>query len=174
MDSSRAKTLAALFLVIAALGAAMGRVGPKTTLDKKFSYSAATAASLLEDLGPAGRESYRRNEFLDLGFLLAYTAFAWVAVGGIWEKRLAPAALRRWRLIAFLPGVFDLVETSLIIRTLSSYPEGLERRLSWLCFFTPAKWSAAAVLSVFALYGALSPVPTTRGRTSPPGSSGPS
>lgn len=139
---SRAKALVVLFLVLAALVAAMTFVGPGETLDKKLWYSAATAEGLLEALGPAGRVRYLHNELLDLVFLLVYSLFAYIA-------------LRRWRLLAFLPGVFDLAETSLVIRVLSDYPADLSRRLSWLCFLTPAKWCGAALLAAFVLYEAL-------------------
>ena len=174
MFSARAKALAALFLILAALAVAMTRIGPAETLDKKFRYSAAAAARLLEDLGGEGRARYLRSERLDLAFLLVYTAFAYLAMGAIWEEKTSAQALRRWRAVAFLPGLFDLAETSLVLRTLSDYPGDLSRRLAWLCWLTPAKWSAAAVLAALALYGAVSSGPKNRGWSALPGASGPS
>lgn len=154
MAITRGKSLLGLLLLAVALVALMGAVGPARTLDKLPWYTAEEGLKLLADLGAEGRLRYLRNEWLDLGFLFAYSAFAFIATGWIWEGRLGAPAVRRGQYLALLPGVFDLVETSLVISALSGYPEGLTAKMSGLCLATPAKWLAAALLIVSALCGA--------------------
>lgn len=152
--SVRAKALLGLFLLAAALGAAMSVVGPSRTLDKLPWYTAEEAMTLLSDLGPEGQRRYLRNELLDLGFLAAYSAFAFLAAGLLWESRLSPTALRRAQGLSLLPGLFDLAETTLVLSALAGEPSRLPAKVGWLCLLTPAKWLAGAVLTVFALAGA--------------------
>lgn len=154
MNISRGKALLGLLLVGAALISLMGAFGPARTLDKLPWYTAPEALKLLQDLGPEGRLRYLRNEWIDLAFLLVYSAFAFIATGWIWEGRLSAPAVRRAQYLSLLPGVFDLAETSLVIAALSSYPAGLTAKIGWLCLATPAKWLAASALVVSALCGA--------------------
>lgn len=141
-------------LAAAALVALMGGFGPARTLDKLPWYTATEGLDLLSDLGPEGRLRYMRNESLDLGFLLVYSVFAFIATGWIWEGRLSAPAVRRGQYLSLLPGVIDLTETSLVISTLAGYPGGVPAKISWLCFATPAKWFAALLLIASALCGA--------------------
>lgn len=171
--SARAKALAVLLLLAAAIGAAMVRVAPPRTLDRLPWYTAREAAGLLEDLGPDGRRRYAANERLDLGFLAVYSAFAFLATGLLWEGRLSEPAVRRARRLALLPGLVDLAETSLVLSALAGYPESLPAKIGWLCLLTPAKWLSAAILAASALAGAalrfvrpLPPLSEPQGRNS--------
>lgn len=152
--SVRAKALLGLFLLAAALAAAMDVVGPSRTLDKLPWYTAEQAAALLSDLGPEGRRRYLRNELLDLGFLAVYSAFAFLATGALWERRLSGRALRRAQGLSLLPGLLDLAETSLVLSALTGGPASLPAKIGWLCLLTPAKWLSGAVLAASALAGA--------------------
>lgn len=151
---SPGRALLALAALAACILAAMAAVGPAHTLDKLFWYTAEDATALLSGLGPDGQARYLRNELLDLAFIAVYSAFAFLAAGPLWGSRLSPRALRAVRGLVLLPGLLDLVETTLVISALTGAPEALPAKVRWLCAATPAKWSAAAVLLVCALAGA--------------------
>jgi hypothetical protein len=154
MKAHRGRALLGLVLAAAGILALMRFFGPAKSLDRLPWYTAAEASSLLESLGPEGRARYLRNEWLDMGFVLIYSAFAVIAMGRVWERRLSARAVRLGQGLCLLPGLFDFAENSLVISALSRYPAGLDARISWLCLATPAKWLAVAAMIAAILAGA--------------------
>lgn len=152
--SSRAKALVALAAAAVAALAAMRAVGPPLSLDRMPWYTADEAMALLSALGPDGQARYLRNELLDLLFIAAYSAFAFLATDALWESVLPPRGLRAARAFSLLTGLLDLAETSLVISVLAGDPASIPAKLRWLCPATPAKWASAAALLVFTLAGA--------------------
>lgn len=153
--SARGKALAALAALAAVILAAMASVGPAFSLDRLPWYTADEAMALLSALGPDGQARYLRNEVLDLGFIAVYSAFAFLATGALWEGTIPPRGLRAARALALLPGLLDLVETSLVISVLTGDPGAVPGKVAWLVRATPAKWASAAALVAFALAGAV-------------------
>lgn len=93
------KIILVLILIAMVCGISMLVIGPHGTLDTKLFYSQSEAYRWLTSLTPEQRSAYLLNEYLDMGYLLAYT--------GIFILVLGP--------IGFIPGILDLVENVPII-----------------------------------------------------------
>lgn len=109
------------------------------SLDARLYYSDVEAVEFFSRLTPVEISRYRITEALDFLFISLYTASLVLAA-----QRLR---LRPWA-IAFVPALFDLVETNYIFWSLTigiSVP-------AWLGWVTYWKWiSAAVVLALLAV-----------------------
>ena len=113
---------------------------PPHTLDARLFYSPTTALTYLESLGELGRRHYRIHELADLTFIIAYSALL---------LRLAAFA-GRLRLVCWLPGFFDVIETGGILILLAAYPNRLLFLATLVAAATPLKW--ASFLLVLSFY----------------------
>lgn len=118
-----------LAIAILVVGVFMVTQGAPVSLDAKPFYTGEQARALLELLGADGRELYRKTEIADLFFLTLYTAYLFLAFRG------RSAAVR---IAGFAPGLFDLIETSLILYALSTAID--QPYWDWLGIVTALKW----------------------------------
>lgn len=103
-------------------------------LDVRFWYSGSDALRYLSSLDAETSRRYLVHEWLDLGFMAFYSGFFWSA----W-----PADARRWRMLCFVPGLCDLVETSGIIALLLMPDLGIRDFLGGIiASATPIKYVA--------------------------------
>ncbi len=99
------------------------------SLDVRFYYSAAEARTFLAGLSPSQAHTYLLHEWWDLLFL---TAYSWLFV------RLLRTP---W---AVVPGVFDLIETTIIIAVLSGISSA---PIAPLGAITALKWSSLTIIA---------------------------
>jgi hypothetical protein len=132
-------TAAALMLLFVLCGQAFET--RKTTLgfpslDSRFTYSAADAQSLMNDLGPAGRRHYATSELtLDLLFPLTYGFLFALLLAHLYP----PPAARYLVLVPLADAVFDLLE-NVSIATLALTFDGQPSALAGLAqVFTRVK-----------------------------------
>lgn len=131
MFDGKLRALLALILLIVA---AMSAFGPRESLDAKLYYSGAEARALFARQEPAEARRYFGNELGDLVLIAVYTAALVIAL----RRARGPGAAVLS--LALAPGLFDLVETSLVLRALSQ-PEsdwfldglGAVTLLKWIC-----------------------------------------
>jgi hypothetical protein len=92
-------------------GIIMHVLSPAQKLDSRFFYTYEQATSYLENLSELEKKNYFSAELFDLWFMLNYT---WLLFLG-WQKNVSSKKML-W--IAFIPGLLDLFETSLILNYL--------------------------------------------------------
>lgn len=110
--------------------------GAEEILDTKLFYTAAQAESFLRSLEPSQWQAYLLNQVLDLGFLSSYS-FLFFFLARKYDFK------KTW--LAFVPGVFDLIETTTIIFLL------LNKSWSppvWLGAATCLKWVTGGIVLI--------------------------
>ncbi len=121
--------------------------GPQATLDKKLYYTGAQAQAFLDAMSPELLHAYFINELLDELFLCCYSVIAFVVFKRVFGVR------SRFRFLAFMPGFFDWIETSLILIALRTpAPHAF---FGWLGFATFLKWTTGGALSAALAAGAI-------------------
>ena len=127
--------------------AIIGLIGPPLSLeirplDARFFYTGAEASAYLEQIGPAGRSAYLRAETVDFGLILIYTTL----IARLFVRRFGRQALCA---IAFVPGLFDLIETA---GAFSVVWQGKSEAPAFLGYATALKWiTTFLVLGILAL-----------------------
>jgi hypothetical protein len=125
-------------------------------IDMNMVNSATDIISFLEQIGMAGRHSYR--VLLCLDYVLISTLLL-LSTTMLFRLILANKLSTGFDWLILLPlgrGLFDVLETSSMLANVSTYP-GLLQPLLWLVVFsTPAKWAffyanIAAVIILAAL-----------------------
>jgi hypothetical protein len=122
---------------------AMIIVGPSQSLDARLYYDPMEAWSFFVSLTPEQTGRYFVNELLDLVFIFLYSSFLYLSFQRLtgWKKSLCQ--------IGYLPGAFDLVETTWILSTLKT--GNISGPILWMGTVTFLKWaSGAAVIGVLA------------------------
>jgi len=134
------------FVVLMILAVAGMRIwGTSETLDPKFYYTGQQARDFFAGQSPVQAYKYLHNELFDLGFLCSYTILLFLLYRRVFT------ADSYVTLIAFLPGIFDLVETSTIIQVLLK--RFVDEAPTWLGITTCLKWSTAGVAILFLAFG---------------------
>jgi len=122
------------FLAAAACGGVMLSIPQEgRILDLRFWYSGQDALDYLQSLQGEARDRYRIHEWLDLLFMAFYS----LAMAGFWKGP------RRTRLIPWVAGILDFVETALILVLLTQPASSgdLEQALaSGIATVTPLKY----------------------------------
>jgi hypothetical protein len=126
-----------LLAVIVLAGVAMATWGPSETLDAKFYFSNAEAQALFQRATAHDLQAYRVNELIDLVFLVSYSCVLFLGL------RKVDSTSTLIPLLGFVPGVFDLCETSAIFYALSTSTN--QDFFKWLGVVTSLKWSTAAI-----------------------------
>lgn len=108
-------------------------------LDVKFYYSGAQAIDFFNALSAETWQSYLRNEFFDLGFIVSYGSLFFFLL-----QRLFKNTKVLTRVLFFALGC-DLIETLLIILVLTKV---LDTPPSWLGIFTCLKWIAVTIVMI--------------------------
>lgn len=106
-------------------------LGPPGKLDGRYFYTIAEGRSYLLNLNLEQRANYLFGELIDLWFLVNYSWLFYVLI----RKKYV-----------FIPGLFDLVETLLILGYLISGDYFL--MLDFLPFFSVPKWFLVAGITV--------------------------
>jgi hypothetical protein len=118
--------------------------GPADTLDARFFYDQMEAWSFFQTLSEEDSRRYLVNELFDLVFIGLYSAIFYRSIErhSGWRKSFLS--------VAWIPGIFDLIETSWILIVLQfGEISGPLLLLGWM---TMAKWiSVTAVLGVLSL-----------------------
>lgn len=138
----RIKILFIFTLIILALFA---RFHVANTLDARLFYSHQEAIEYFQSMSFENSVLYWKTETTDFFFILTYTAFFYLCFKRLlWKKP-------KLKYLAFLPGLFDLTETTTIWSVLTF---GLSlNQFSWLGLMTLMKWlSLLLVFIVFAIY----------------------
>jgi hypothetical protein len=108
--------------------------GSHDSLDSQFYYSAAEANSFFQSLDQGGARAYLRNEIFDFGFLATYSVLFLL----LYRRFFQPYP--RFSILALTPGVFDVIETTMICAVLTGC---LNKPPIWLGFVTCLKWITA-------------------------------
>jgi hypothetical protein len=124
-----------LLCALSLIGSAMHIWGSHESLDIRFYYSADEAKSFFQNLSPSETRAYLQNEFFDVGFFVTYSFLLFC-----WFQRVY-RAYPRHSFIALIPGMFDLVETSVIIAVLVGL---IKEPPTWLGMTTCLKWTTGA------------------------------
>lgn len=126
-----------LFAMIVLFDIVLMTIGPRDALDIRLYYTGEQARALLASFDEAQIHRYFVNECIDLAFIMTYSALLFVCMQKYW---------RRYRVLAFLPGFFDLIETVSILIALST--PGQHDFFDWLGVATFLKWTTGAALVV--------------------------
>lgn len=134
-------------LLIVVMDIAMMIFGPRDSLDVKFYYTGDQARALLESFDNLELKKYFINEIFDLGLVLSYTGALYIGMRRAYPKK------RGAMILAMLPGLCDLVETSFILYAL--WQPGLHIFFNWLGIVTLLKWLLGGLVILFFAYGAM-------------------
>ena len=126
-----------LFLLLIGIGAAMRWLGPSDSLDAHFYYTSEYAQIFLTQQSAEEANAYFINELIDLSFLATYSALFFLLF------RRYGGSKRSW--LAFIPGIFDLIETVTILSLLRGWATVVPW---WLGFATALKWVTATLAIV--------------------------
>jgi len=131
--------------------------GGNTILDMKMSgYTVEEAYRMLDALGDEGRRFYlTRIAPLDIPFPLSYGLFYFVLLSLI-AAYLFKNFKKPWiiGLLGFVPTLFDLLENSMVLILLLSYPERVSSAASAASLFTRVK-ALTMMLSLSAITAGL-------------------
>jgi hypothetical protein len=132
--------LAISFIVLGSFIVLYGRAGGLgNPLDGRYFYSAQAAREYLAGLSEAARMIYMRVEILDFGLIVIYSSLLVRLL-----HRMKAGAPIRW--IGLLPGFFDILENTTILRALGRTGFDVPDSLG---YFTAVKWTAAAAVLLF-------------------------
>lgn len=124
-------------ITLALIGFSMHSLGLEQTLDRMQFYTADEASLLLNSLSESGVRDYLKNEILDLFFLATYSTLFFNLIRRYFEK------INWLHWCALVPGIFDVVETSTIIRLLTG---NLLQPPTWLGYVTCLKWIGVTIM----------------------------
>lgn len=119
----------------------------QNTLDAKLYYTFDFLKEFFNNLSIEDRQAYLKHEYLDMGFMLAYTAFFFLSLKRFYEG---------WSWVPYISLValcFDIAETGLIILCLQGQVQ--PEQFYFLSWLTLGKWLAVAVTFCFFTVGAL-------------------
>lgn len=120
-----------------AFGASMATWGHNNILDSRFFYTAVESQELFRSFTQTDRQHYFINEIFDVGFIISYTALAYLVA--------CRHPLKLIRQIVFIPALLDMVETLSILHVLwQGHPGPPE----WLGYVTCLKWLAGALATL--------------------------
>lgn len=132
----RIVTLWAIFLIFIMTFA---KLGSPDILDSKFYYTGAEAAKFFSSLSDKAEFHYLVNEFVDLGFIVVYTALLFLSLKRVFYK------VPIMKFFAIVPAGFDFFETKTVIECLMSNGP-LAKNCLWLGYITSAKWVSGGFL----------------------------
>jgi hypothetical protein len=118
--------------------------GTQRSLDVKLYYTGDQARALLSGFGEQETKAYFLNEIFDLFFIFCYSSLFYIGL-----RRCFPTHRWIWTM-AFVPGLFDYVETLMILYALEA--KGPHLFFDWLGIATFLKWTTGA--AVVGLIGA--------------------
>jgi hypothetical protein len=122
---------------VAAIREYSGGAGP---IDLTVNYSPGYVYQLMDDLGEAGREAYRRFVLFDLVYIPIYAAFMGVGLNLFMrELRLTGNRLYAWRLLPVYAGIADFGEELSLLAVLANFPDRLDGVVEFMNLFTLAK-----------------------------------
>lgn len=135
-----------VFLIIAlvCLNGLMAALGPEYTLDKKLYYTGDQARSLINGFNTHQIQVYFVNELFDLLMILLYSTLLFV----FYEKAFSLNFFLK--IVPFIPGFLDLIETSYILYALKNPGPHLFFNLLGLATFM--KWVSGAFLVVVLIW----------------------
>ena len=132
--------------------------GPLNPLDLFVpTYSVETAHEMVAAYGEAGRAIYRNIELTaDVIYPLVYgLAFA-LLIAFLWKKAAPHQSWARYLpLLAFVTVICDLLENSMIVILLSSYPEQSDTVAKMASIFSLMKWTMVFVCATAIIGGLL-------------------
>ena len=109
-------------------------------IDLTVNYSPGYVYQLMDDLGEAGREAYRRFVLFDMVYIPIYVAFLGVGLNLFMrELGLTGSRLYAWRLLPVYAGIADFGEEISLLAVLANYPDRLEGVVEFMNLFTLAK-----------------------------------
>ena len=124
-------------------------------IDTQLGYTPARLYEIMEDYGETGRRGYAISHLTaDLIFPLVYTFFFGTAISYTFRRAFSPhSALQRLNLVPFGLFTVDLVENSLLVILLLSFPARLEG-LAWAAgVVTAVKWMFSTAVVLLVLVG---------------------
>jgi hypothetical protein len=122
---------------VAAIREYSGGVGP---IDTTVNYSPGYVYQLMDDLGAAGREAYRRFVLFDLVYIPIYAAFMGIGLNLFMrELGLTDSRLYAWRLLPVYAGIADFGEEISLLAVLANFPDRLDGVVEFMNLFTLAK-----------------------------------
>jgi hypothetical protein len=122
---------------VAAIREYSGGAGP---IDTTVNYSPGYVYQLMDDLGAAGREAYRRFVLFDLVYIPIYAAFLGVGLKLFMrELGLTNSRVYAWRMTPVYAGIADFGEEVSLLAILGNYPDRLTGVVEFMNLFTLAK-----------------------------------
>jgi hypothetical protein len=144
-------TLVVLLLAVLVADAFLVLSSPAAgTLDARLVYTPAGARDFIAGLDASSGAIYRLVEAVDLAFIVVYTtAFVtWVR----FLRNRAALPVRAYPVLAVVPGIFDLAETTAIFMMLSD--DAAPAVLAIVAAVaTPLKWLSGAALFALLFWG---------------------
>ncbi len=132
------KTTLFIIFCVVLIYAIMSRIGPPPTLDGQLFYTGEDARLLLSTFTELENASYFKNEIVDLFLILAYSSLFCFSL-------LKKFPQKKWVLFfGLVPGLLDLVETSLILYALK-FGESFDF-FNWLGIVTFFKWCSGLIV----------------------------
>jgi len=116
------------------------------SLDTRFYYSLGEGMKFLNGLSLTEIQNYLITEIADLFFIINYTGLMFI----IGRK------MKIYFLLAFLPGIFDLIETTSIILFLTG--SFSSSQINGLGVVTLLKWLCAALFNLLLIYKITLPI----------------
>jgi len=107
-------------------------ISPAETLDAKLYYNQMDVWSFFQTLSMGNANRYFVTELLDLVFIFLYSSLLYLSIKKLrnWKKPLLG--------FAFIPGVFDFMETTWILATLKTGQ--VTEPVLWMGMITFLKW----------------------------------
>lgn len=121
-------------------GIVMHLLSPAQKLDARLFYTYEQGISYLQKLSELEKNNYFYAELFDLWYMVNYTWLLFLAV-----KKNAPEKKLIW--IAFIPGIMDLFETSLILNYLHNREFSSVYQL--LPAFSSLKWFLGILILLY-------------------------
>lgn len=123
------------------LSEASGGIG---MLDMKFGYSEILVNRMMENLGDVGRQLYMKLLCIDFLFVIVFMLLQVILISVLLPAAGTGASRRMLMLLPFVRSAFDILENSLLLVILTSYPSrhaaliwsaSLMTILKWIVFF---------------------------------------
>lgn len=120
-------------MTLVVIGLSMHVLGPDNVLDTELFFTASEADTFIRGLGIQNMRAYFVNEIVDLLFLVTYSVLFFLLARRYYFRKT-------W--LTFIPGIFDLIETTTIILLLQnkSYASPI-----WLGYVTCLKWTTGSI-----------------------------
>ena len=125
-------------------------IGP---IDLLFEYNPAKINQMVADYGPKGRAVYAQGSLIiDTAYPLIYT-FIFCIILSLLFRNQSYVPFRTVNVLPVAILAFDLLENSIIIYLLRSYPDSASSAASLCSIVTNLKWSVTAVVLALVVYG---------------------